>query len=829
MLGNWSFGDYFKAEAIAWAWKLLTETWGLPKDRLYATVFGGDKSLGLGADDEAAELWTKVTDIDPTHIQKWGMKDNFWQMGSTGPCGPCTEIHVDLTPDRSGGKLVNTGTPRVIEIWNLVFIQFNMDDAGKLTPLPAKHVDTGMGLERVSAIIKHLDELKRGTPVTVSNYGTELFVPIIKHIEQLTGCEYGQTRKHLPDRYDSDDVASPVDVACRVIADHVRTLTFAITDGAAPSNEGRGYVLRRLLRRASRYGRNLGMHEPFIYKLVPTVVKHLGVAFPELASRAELVAETIHAEEKAFVRTLDRGIDLFEQVAERLAKAGDKAFPGDEAFRLYDTYGFPLDLTALLARERGLTVDEALFEKLMEDQRDRARQAAKGTASGTANLDGLDLPTTDDSAKYATLELSATLLGYIADGAYITQGNVPADRDIDLVLDRTCFYAEQGGQVGDHGTIRVGQATFTVSDTHKVNGVSVVHHGQLTGGTMAIGATATLNVDRPRRQDIANNHTATHLLQWALQQTLGDHVKQAGSLVCDDYLRFDFTHTKAMTDDEIARVETLVREQIDAASPVLAAEMPQPKALELGVMALFGEKYGKVVRVLAIGADREQDIPRCFSRELCGGTHVTNTASIMDFAIVREESLQTGVRRITAKTGRGLRALMHQRYATIVDLSRAMKVPADQVTERIAALLEENKKLKKQLKDGAATVDIGGQVDALLASAKSFGSAKLVIGELPAATVDAIRTQIDRLKKKLADVVVFFATQQDGKLMLLSAVSDLRATSSSRPLRLSAAAAAENRTWLRPAARTRRNCPKPSLRSKRSWAKRWRSGYDRTE
>jgi alanyl-tRNA synthetase len=771
MLGNWSFGDYFKAEAIEWAWKLLTEEWKLPKDRLYATVFGGDKELGLHADDEAADLWKKVTDIDPSHIRKFGQKENFWQMADTGPCGPCSEIHIDLTPDKTGGDLVNIGDPRVIEIWNLVFIQFNRNADGSLEPLPAKHVDTGMGLERICRIIKHLDRLKAGTLTASSNYGTDLFVPIIQHIEKLTNCHYGSNRTHLPDRYDSDDTENIVDVACRVIADHVRALTFAIADGAQPSNEGRGYVLRRLLRRASRYGRKLNVTEPFIYKLIPTVVDIMGKAFPELPPKASFVADTIRAEEEAFGRTLDRGIDLFEQAVAKLQSSDTKIFPGESAFKLYDTYGFPLDLTQLMARERGFTVDDKGFDYLMEQQRERARSAEKSSAAAVHIAADISLPITDDHEKYSTSSTQAHILGWLKDGQWYDKGSIAEGSKVDLVCDRTCFYAESGGQIGDTGIITEGKAKFIVEDTLKVNGNTVLHRGTLSQGTLDAGQSVKLEIDRARRQDIANNHSATHLLQWALRQVLGSHVKQAGSIVRDDYLRFDFTHTKAMTPEEIEKVETLIRQKIDAAEPAVTTEMPIARALEMGVTALFGEKYGETVRVIAIGVDATDKIKQAFSAELCGGTHVKNTATIMDFKVIREESLQTGVRRITARTGRGLRQLLHERYQMISDLCHTLKVPAEDVVNRLGTLLEENKKLKKQIQSGPA-VDLTGATQQLLTQAVKLGPATVVIGELPTAGVDKLREQIDWIRKKAPESIVVIGSKDADKVQLLAAVSD---------------------------------------------------------
>ncbi len=773
MLGNWSFGDYFKTEAIEWAWKLVTEIWRLPKDRLYATVFGGDKDYGLDPDDEATNLWAKVTDIDRSHIQKFGKKDNFWVMGDTGPCGPCSEIHIDLTPDKSGGKLVNAGDPRVMEIWNLVFIQFNRDANGSLTPLPAKHVDTGLGLERTAMAIKHLDELRAGKPAVFSAYGTDLFVPIIKHIEEITGCNYGLKRMDLPDRYDSDDMENVVDIACRVIADHIRMLTFAITDGALPSNEGRGYVLRRLLRRAARYGRKLNVHDPFIHKLVPTVIDTMGEAFPELTGKGRFIADVIRGEEEAFGRTLDRGIDIFEMVAAKLGTSGATTFPGEEAFKLYDTYGFPLDLTQLMARERGLTVNEAEFDRLMEQQRERARSVEKSSAASANLATDIKLPPTQDKLKYEpSLTVQAHLIGWLKDGAWTDSGELNSPAEVDLVFDKTCFYAEQGGQVGDKGIISSDGTEFVVEDTIRVNDNTVLHRGKLVRGKLRTGQLLELQVDAGRRQDIMNNHTATHLLQWALRKVLGEHVKQAGSLVSDEYLRFDFTHPKAMSDEEIAQVEKLVIEKIDSGQPVVNQEMAIAEALKMGVTALFGEKYGEVVRVLAIGVDDPGKVGEAFSAELCGGTHVINTSKIMNFKITREESLQTGVRRIMAKTGRGLRALLLDRYDLVNELCRTLKVPTDQVSARVTALLEDNRKLKKQLQSGPAVADLGAATQQLFDKALKIGEAAVVIGELPAAPVDKIRSQIDWIKTKAPSCVAVIGTRDGEKVQLLSAVSN---------------------------------------------------------
>jgi len=771
MLGNWSFGDYFKAEAIRWAWQLLTEVWKLPKERLFATVFGGDEAEGLECDEQAYQDWLRETDIKPDHVFRFGKKDNFWEMGTTGPCGPCSEIHIDLTADCSGAALVNADDPRVIEVWNLVFMQYNRDANGRLEPLPACHVDTGMGLERISAVLKHLEDISENRPVSISNYGTDLFVPILMQIEELTGHRYGQEASADGDRFDTCDLKSPTDIAFRVVADHVRALSFAISDGAMPSNEGRGYVLRRLLRRAARYGRNLGMHEPFIYKLVPTVAEVMGDDFEQVKSSAKFVAETIKAEEESFGRTLDRGIELFEQVAEKLRAGGEQVFPGDEAFRLYDTYGFPLDLTQLMAREGGFVVDTAGFDELMEQQRSRGRAAVRTAACGIDAELSAALPATDDTLKYeAPLVCEGKILGWLVDGRWVTTGELKCGAEVSLITDRTCFYGEQGGQVGDKGVIIAGEARFEVEDTQKAN-QATLHRGKVTAGTFSVGQTVTLQVDRRNRQNIMNNHTATHLLQWALRQVLGDHVRQEGSLVAPDYLRFDFTHPKALTSEELQQVESLVRDKIDERQPVTSKTMPIDEGLKLGVIALFDEKYGRTVRVIAIGTDDPEHLQRAFSKEFCGGTHVDNTAWIGDFLITREESIATGVRRITARTGRSLRELLHQRYHLTETLGQSLKVPAEQIPDRVQAIQEENRKLKKQLKEGPA-VDLRSATQALLQQAQQIGPATVVVGELPDAPIQKLREQIDWLRKKAKPVVAVLANRGDEKVQLIAAVDD---------------------------------------------------------
>jgi len=631
MLGNWSFGDYFKAEAIGWAWELLTDAWGLDRERLYATVFEGDPADGLEADEEAARLWREVTDIDPSHILRGGKKDNFWEMGETGPCGPCSEIHVDMTDEKSGAKLVNVGDARVIEIWNLVFMQYSRDGEGRLTPLPARHVDTGMGFERICMVLQGKK----------SNYASDLFVPIIERIETLTDHRYGAS-SGLADRFDvsgEDDIA---DVACRVIADHARTLTFAIADGVIPSNEGRGYVLRRILRRAARYGRQyLNIDGPFMAKLAPTVVELMGQAFGEVRERREYVIETIRQEEESFGRTLDRGIELFDRQAGRLRESGEKELPGEVAFDLYATYGFPVDLTQIMAAECGLRVDLPAYEEAMARHRELSGAGAAFQADEV-----LDLPATDDSGKYRREAIDAAVLGWVAEARFVSQGRLEAGDEAGLVLDRTSFYAEQGGQVGDAGAIEWDGGRFAVRDV-QLAGTGICHLGAVESGSLEVGQAVSLTVDR-RRLDTMRNHTGTHLLNWGLREVLGEHVNQAGSVVAPDRLRFDFSHTRAVTPEQLAEVERLVNERVLADEPVAEKVLPLAEARQVpGVRAVFGEKYPDPVRVIVMGR-----AGGATNAEFCGGTHRGAAGLLLGAAGAGKVMLVAMVCQKLAKQGR---------------------------------------------------------------------------------------------------------------------------------------------------------------------------------
>ncbi len=748
MLGNWSFGDYFKAEAIAWAWELLTTLWGLDKTRLHATVFGGDAKENLAPDEEAERLWREVTDINPANIHRGNKQDNFWEMGETGPCGPCSEIHIDLTPDKSGAALVNAGDARVMEIWNLVFMQYNRGSDGRLTPLPARHVDTGMGFERISMVLGG----KR------SNYATSLFVPIIERIETLTSHRYG-IGANLPDRFDVTGEADIRDVACRVIADHARSLTFAIADGVMPGNEGRGYVLRRILRRAARYGRQyLDIAGPFVVKLVPAVVDLMGAAFPELVARREYVIETIRAEEESFGRTLDRGIELFEKQAARLAKAGEgrKVLPGEVVFDLYATFGFPVDLTQIMASERGLEVDLAGYEEAMQKHRELS-----GGGKAFAAAESIALPQTNDSAKYRLEPIEAKVLGWVAGGQLVSGGGIEVGQEVALVLDRTNFYAEQGGQVGDTGVITWRGGKFAVGGTRPA-GSGILHLGAVEVGSLAVGQTVHLEVDS-HRLDTMRNHTGTHVLNWALREVLGDHVNQAGSIVAPDRFRFDLSHNQAVAAEQLAEVERLANERILADEPVEARTMPLAEAKKIaGVRAVFGEKYPDPVRVISIGGGAT------LSAEFCGGTHLGRTGQIGLLKIVSEESVAKGVRRITGLTGRAALDHVRQRDAILHALTAALRVGAADLPERVAALQKELKDLRK---GKGATPAAAPAADFAPEATLDSPVGKVFVGRFATPDANAMRAECDRQRQKGAAGLLLGAAEGP-KVMLVAMVSD---------------------------------------------------------
>ena len=758
MLGNWSFNDYFKAEAIEWGWQLLTDVYGIDPNRLWATVFAGDPDDGAEPDNESAELWTRLTALPKERVLFCGRKDNFWEMGASGPCGPCSEIHIDLGPDRCDKQhepghrcAVNSGCGRFIELWNLVFIQFNRKPDGTLERLGANYVDTGAGLERLAAVLQNKP----------SNYDTDLFMPVISALQEISHKAY------------TSKLGNAADNAFRVIADHIRTLTFSIADGVTPSNDGRGYVMRRLLRRAARFGRALELHEPFMYRLVDVVVEHMGAAFPEIAERGEFVASVIQAEEASFGRTLDRGLEIFAAAARAAKDHQRDTLDGRDVFQLYDTYGFPLDLTQLLAREEGLAVDTAAFEQLMAQQRARARAAQK-TGSLAASLSGVELPATDDSLKYSTDRCQATVVGWVDESGLTQSGSLKdTEKAVALVLDRTCFYAESGGQIGDAGMITSAGGVFAVETTEKLADC-VLHRGRLLEGSVAVGEPVTATVD-PQRKATQKNHTATHLLQWALRQVLGDAVKQQGSLVCPEYLRFDFTWPKALSQEEIQQVELLVQEKIDADAPITTATLPIEQAKQAGATALFGEKYGDTVRVIAAGAASADRLDEAFSKELCGGTHVDCTGRIGGFVIVKEESVAAGVRRITALTGPAMVRHLIERSRMVDELVERLKTPAEQIVARVGKLIEDNKSLTKQLKSAGrrGMADAMTQAAGLLEQAEQIGGAFIIVGQIGESPIEQMRSAMDSLKKKAKSaVIVLGMADGDGKVTLLAGVTD---------------------------------------------------------
>ncbi len=772
MLGNWSFGDYFKKEAIRWAWQLLTEVWKLDRTRLHATVFEGSPDEGVPRDDEAFELWKSETDIDPKHVHWFGKTDNFWEMGETGPCGPCSEIHIDRTPDKSGGKLVNRGTADVIEIWNLVFIQYNRNLDRTLMKLTAKHVDTGMGFERVTAVIQG----------KASNYDTDVFAPLFDAIQSVTGAPSYTGR--LDDRKDT---------AYRVIADHIRALTFALTDGGVPSNVGRGYVLRSILRRAERYGwQQFGTKEPFLFQLVPAVVELMGSVFPELKHDPQQVIEIVREEEKGFLRTLGRGLKLFEEAADRARKHGTNTISGKDAFDLHTEQGIFIDIIeqmaseagprvegakyvlkaepgafALTGGEAGLRVDRAKYEELMEEFRHKSGQGRKKVVISAVTG---ELPKTDDSSKYQGLTTTGIVVGWVKDNVVVSSGRMEQGEEAALLLDRTNFYAEQGGQVGDTGTVATPTGRFEVEDTQKL-GDGILHVGSVVDGVIKAGQKATLEVSSVRL-DTMRNHTATHLLNWALRRVLGDHVEQKGSLVDADKTRFDFSHDKPLTKDEIAEVERLVNEKVYADLPVTPVTMPLAEAKKLpGVRAVFGEKYPDPVRVLLIGAQKPADTTPQHSVEFCGGTHLNHTGQAGFFKIVGQELVAGGVRRLTAVTGRGAVDAV-QRMGSLLDgLAGRFNCKPDEVPARVESLQEEVKRLQQQLRKGTAS-DLQSAADKLLAGAVEVDGTKIIAGEMPAGPVEQMQQQADRLRQKAGSAVVVFGWADDGKVQLLAAVTD---------------------------------------------------------
>ncbi|WP_310615017.1 alanine--tRNA ligase [Limnohabitans sp.] len=723
MLGNWSFGDYFKRESLKWAWELLTEVYKLPADRLLATVYQED--------DEAYDIWTKEIGLPPERVIRIGdnkggryKSDNFWMMADTGPCGPCSEIFYDHGDHIPGGP---PGSPdedgdRFIEIWNNVFMQFNMDETGAVTRLPAPCVDTGMGLERLAAILQHVH----------SNYEIDIFDALIKAASRETGCQ---------------DLGHK---SLRVIADHIRATSFLVSDGVVPSNEGRGYVQRRIIRRAIRHGYLLGQKKPFFHKLVPDLVKLMGEAYPNMGSQAERIASVLKAEEERFFETLGVGMQILDAALE----GGVKVLPGDVAFKLHDTYGFPLDLSADVCRERGLSVDEAGFAAAMEKQKSQARAAGKFKMDKALEYTGAG----NTFVGYDDLKATSKVVAVYLDGnsvAELKHGQTGV-----VVLDTTPFYAESGGQVGDAGVLVSGSASFAVEDTLKIKADVFGHHGTLTQGTLAVGDHVDAQVDIQVRAATVRNHSATHLMHKALREVLGDHVQQKGSLVNAERTRFDFAHNAPVTDAQIREIEAKVNAEILANAAAQARVMDIESAQKTGAMMLFGEKYGETVRVLDIGS----------SRELCGGTHVKATGDIGLFKVVGESGVAAGVRRIEAFTGANALAYLQSLEDSVSQAAGALKAPTTELNARLAQVLEQVKALEKEVSALKGKV-ASAQGDELMTQALDVKGTKLLVAKLDGADAKTLRDTMDKLKDKMKSAVIVLAAVDGEKVNIAAGVT----------------------------------------------------------
>jgi alanyl-tRNA synthetase len=719
MLGNFSFGDYFKEDAIRYAWEFLTDVLGLPEERLWVTVYEED--------DEAADIWLKTMKVDPDRFTRMGAKDNFWAMGDTGPCGPCSEIFFDHGPDVAGGP---PGSPdedgdRYVEIWNLVFMQFDRSADGEMTPLPKPSVDTGMGLERAAAVMQGVH----------SNYEIDLFANLIEETAKTLGVK--------------NDGSSSLNV----IADHIRACAFLITDGVLPGNEGRGYVLRRIIRRAIRHGKKLGYNEAFFHKLVQPLCAEMGDAYPELVKAQAHVEKVLLKEELRFAETLDQGMEILEDAIMSLS---GKELAGDVVFKLYDTYGFPVDLTADIARERGLTIDQPGFEAEMEAQRDRARASSKFGVGGDVSIK------TDASTEftgYDGVEGDCKVVALYRDGQSVDALN--AGDEGAVILNTTPFYAESGGQVGDTGSIQSTEASFDVADTLK-SGDANLHFGTVSSGSIRVGDAVTARVDAERRAAIVLNHSATHLMHAALREVLGDHVQQKGSLVAPDRLRFDFSHYEAVTPEQLQNIEDIVNAQIRRNVPAEVSHMTYDDALASGAIALFGEKYGDEVRVLRLGDG--------FSVELCGGTHVSSTGDIGVFKITSEGGVAAGVRRIEAVTGKGALEWIDANQRLLNDIAGLLKSQPDQAAEKVTQLLKSNKELEKKLataKHALITGEASGQDD----NVQEVAGVKVLASRVDGVDPKAMREAIDRVKDKLQNAVVVMGSVDDGKVRLAAGVT----------------------------------------------------------
>ncbi|KWB61022.1 alanine--tRNA ligase [Burkholderia ubonensis] len=728
MLGNFSFGDYFKHDAIKFAWELLTTVYQLPKEKLWVTVYQED--------DEAYDIWAKEVGVPVERIIRIGdnkgaryASDNFWTMGDTGPCGPCTEIFYDHGPDVWGGP---PGSPeedgdRYIEIWNLVFMQFNRDAQGNMTRLPKQCVDTGMGLERLAAVLQHVH----------SNYEIDLFQNLIKAAARVT------------------EISDLNNNSLKVIADHIRACSFLIVDGVIPGNEGRGYVLRRIVRRAIRHGYKLGRKGSFFHKLVADLVAEMGVAYPELKEAEQRVTDVLRQEEERFFETIEHGMSILEAALAEVEAKGGKVLDGELAFKLHDTYGFPLDLTADVCRERGMTVDEPAFDDAMARQREQARAAGKFKAA--QGLEYTGAKTTFHGYEEIAFD-DAKVVALYVDGSSVNE--VKTGQDAVVVLDHTPFYAESGGQVGDQGVLANASTRFAVGDTLKVQADVIGHHGTLEQGTLKVGDVLRAEIDAHRRARTQRNHSATHLMHKALREVLGSHVQQKGSLVDADKTRFDFAHNAPMTDDEIRRVEQIVNDEILANAPGIVRVMPYDEAVKGGAMALFGEKYGDEVRVLDLG----------FSRELCGGTHVSRTGDIGFFKIVVEGGVAAGIRRVEAITGDNAVRYVQELDARVNEAAAALKAQPSELTQRIAQVQEQVKSLEKELAALKSKL-ASSQGDELALQAVEVGGVHVLAATLDGADAKTLRETVDKLKDKLKSAAIVLAAVEGGKVSLIAGVT----------------------------------------------------------
>ena len=740
MLGNFSFGDYFKEGAVEMAWDLLVKELKLPEDRLYATIHEGDKGMGLGPDEEARELWKAYLPED--RIVACSTKDNFWQMGDTGPCGPCSEILIDQ------GEAVGCGKPtcqvgcdcdRYLELWNLVFMQYNRDDSGTMTPLPKPSIDTGLGLERISAILqgKH------------NNYDTDLFTPMIRFMEDLTGKEYGKDER--------------TNVSMRVVADHARGVSFLIGDGVTPSNEGRGYVLRRIIRRACRHGKLLGLEEPFLHEVSGVVIEDMKAPFPELEQRRAAISQIILREEERFSETLDKGLRILSDEKDRLRSKGMTVVPGDVVFKLYDTFGFPVDLTADVARDDGFEIDEVGFDRAMEDQRQRARSAWAG--SGEEEVPEVYRRIVSKGVRskftgYDSLEGSDTVAAIIVDGKEVHV--VAAGTELEVVTSATPFYGESGGQVGDRGVITTAEgARVTVRDTKKPLGDLIVHIGKLEKGTLNKGQTVRLQVEESLRSDTARNHSATHILQAVLRETLGEAVQQSGSKVGPDGFRFDYTCPTAPSPEDLMKIERRVNERVRENSPVSVQSLSYREALSLGAIALFDEKYGDTVRVVQMGD---------FSMELCGGTHTKRTGDLGFFKVLSDRSVSADTRRIEAITGRAAVDYVETQEKNVNEIARLLKTEPDKLLDKILRLQEQHKELGQEIQALQAKLASGQSRD-LLDEVREVAGIKVIAAEVDTDDVKTLGDLSDRLKDRLGSGIVLLGGRNDSRAYVTVSVS----------------------------------------------------------